>query len=47
MKDLDLYHKDIQQPYRIQKRLVLNQCFKKLYADANGLNALSIRHPRG
>jgi hypothetical protein len=32
MSGTDVYHGGLQQPYRIQKRLVLNQCFKSILA---------------
>lgn len=32
MSGTELYHGGLQQPYRIQKRLVLNQCFKSIQA---------------
>lgn len=32
MSGTDLYHGGLQQPYRIQKRLALNQCFKSIRA---------------
>jgi hypothetical protein len=34
MAGTELYHGGLQQPYRIQKRLVLNQCFKSILASA-------------
>ena len=32
MSGTEVYHGGLQQPYRIQKRLVLNQCFKSILA---------------
>ena len=40
MAGTQLYH-DYPQPFRIQKRLILNQCFKTVQADAGTLDALT------
>lgn len=36
----ETYHDSIEQPYRIQKRLSLNQCFRRIRADGIDLSSL-------